>query len=86
MPTLSQVILVALFATFIVILATKWGIREYIILKAPELLSKLASCDFCLGFWLSILICSVLFMLEHITGLQFFIIPTLAAPIIRFLL
>lgn len=75
---------IALIAAFIILLIGKIGLREYIVLVAPKLISKLFSCDFCLSFWLAFalailasLICNSLILVA---------IPLFSTPITRILI
>lgn len=67
--------MIAMVTSFTVGLLGKMGIREYVIVKAPKLISRAFECDFCLCWWIclmfscliairmmdiSILLCSVL--------------------------
>jgi hypothetical protein len=45
------VALVALLSTFIILLAMKLGIIEWIQLHGDTFLSEMAKCNFCLSFW-----------------------------------
>lgn len=48
-------------SAWLLTLAYKWGIVEYIQSseKLPKLINKLASCDFCMSWWVSVAICLV---------------------------
>lgn len=46
-----QIIILSLFVVFVLILADKWGIRTLMQIKGPEIVSKMARCTFCMGFW-----------------------------------
>lgn len=56
-------VLVALLVVFVLTLAEKWGIREWLQIHAPnDFLHKLFMCDFCCCWWLSIIISLTLFV------------------------
>lgn len=84
MPTLYQVILIALIAAFIILFIGKTGIRDKIVEKAPTLISMLFDCDYCLSFWTATVICVVMFFITF--DYSFLVVPILTTPITRFLL
>lgn len=45
------VVLVALVAAFVILLAKKVGIIEWMQVHGDRFISQMASCDFCLSFW-----------------------------------
>lgn len=57
---LTVVVIVALSAAFIVLLAKKVGITEWMQVHGDKVLSQMASCDFCLSFWAGTLLFMVL--------------------------
>lgn len=57
---LTVVVIVALSAAFIVLLAKKVGIIEWMQVHGDKVLSQMASCDFCLSFWAGTLLFIVL--------------------------
>ena len=51
------VAIIALCAAFVLSLAKKWGILEWLQVHAPnDFLNKLFSCKFCCSFWVSLAI------------------------------
>ena len=51
--------IIACIAAFIVTLLHKWGAVEYMQVHAddfPEVVNKLFECDFCLSWWVSVII------------------------------
>lgn len=85
MPAFYQIELAtALVATFIILLIGKLGIRDYIIERAPKLISKMFSCDFCLSFWTSAILAVILALFFR--EVMFLFIPILSTPITRFLI
>ena len=87
MPTLYQIILIALFSTFAELFMSKSGFRYWLRDQCDDidftLIAKMLDCDFCLGFWLSVIIsiAMVLIMLDP----SYFYAPVFATHIIRFL-
>lgn len=83
MPEISGIITVALVSAFIILALGKTGLRDRVIERAPGLLSRMFSCDFCLGFWTAV---AVSVALAFATGdMRLLINPVLAAPLIRIL-
>lgn len=77
-------LIIALAAAFIILLIGKLGLRDYIIERAPRLISQLFSCDFCLSFWISLILAIIL---AAIFGEpDFLFTPIFSTPITRMLL
>ena len=81
---LAIVALIALAATFIIQFAEKRGYRDRAIDNTSGLLQEMLKCDFCLGFWTS-LILSIFVLIVLGNGWILFA-PVFTTPIIRFLL
>lgn len=85
MPTLYQIVTIALFSAFIVHLLNKSGLRDKVIELSPlKLFSKLFDCDFCLSFWINVFVCIVLVIIT--ANIALMVIPFLSTPITRILL
>jgi hypothetical protein len=82
METLANIICLSLLAAFMILLITKLGIREWVQTFGSKLFAKLFSCDFCLSFWVSVIL-SVIFYTFVNRDLECIIYPLLATPIIR---
>ena len=77
-------IIVAMLAAFVVTLAKKWGLVEYMQVHGNDLFSRMANCDFCLSFWASWLVALPLFCF---TGNVYFLVaPFCSTMICRFVL
>lgn len=77
-----EMILVALGTAWLLNVFTISGFREKCIAKAPcALLADLLSCDFCLSFWSSFLICALLSICEQ--TVSYFFMPFFIAAIIK---
>ena len=76
------VVLVALMASFLVLLLTKWGVVEWLQVHGDELLSKMASCSFCLSFWMCLLLTLVVVL--GTDNALYMSVPFFATPITRF--
>lgn len=79
-----SVVLVALLSAFVVIVLTKWQIREFIQVHGGNFFGRMADCDFCFGFWIAVLLsvgatCTV-------GDCRLLLIPLFSAPITRILL
>ena len=79
-----SVLLVALLSAFIVIVLTKWKIREYIQVHGGNFFGKMADCDFCFGFWIAVLL-SVGAAIA-VGDCSFLFVPLFSAPITRYIL
>lgn len=86
MPVLYQIVIVALIAAFTILFISRIGLRDFIILHSPKLISELFSCDFCLCFWVSVLISIILFLYQSPHDILFILIPICSTPIARYLL
>lgn len=52
-------VIVAMIAAFVLTLLYKWGVVEYLQIHGPELIAKMASCDFCMSFWTCTIVSSM---------------------------
>lgn len=55
-----SVALIALVASWTILFMTKTGAREYIEVHAPRLVAEMFSCDFCLAWWLGVILSAAL--------------------------
>lgn len=81
---LSALIYIALAAAFAILLIGKLGIRDNVITKAPKLISQLFDCDFCLSFWVSVILAAILAIFFREMSIIF--IPIISTPITRILI
>lgn len=79
---LTIVVLVALLASFLVLLLTKWGVVEWMQVHGDTMLSKMASCSFCLSFWMCLLLTLVVVL--GTDNALYMSVPFFATPITRF--
>lgn len=84
MTMLYALIVTILAAAFIILLIGKLGIRDEIIMRAPNLISKLFGCDFCLSFWTSLILAIILVIFFNEIDIIF--IPFVSSPITRILI
>ena len=60
------VVLVSLAVKFLRTLMEKWGIMEWLQVNAPcDLLNQMLRCDFCLSFWMDLVISIILAIFVH---------------------
>ena len=87
MSAVYQKILIALFSAFIELFMSKSGFRYWLRDQCDDIgftiVAKMLDCDFCLGFWLSVII-SITMVLITLDPTYIYV-PVLATPIIRFL-
>lgn len=50
-------IITGAFAAYALVLLTKWGVVEWMQVHGCGFVSELASCDFCLSWWVSLVFC-----------------------------
>lgn len=81
---LVLVVLIALAATFIIQFAEKRGYRDRAIDNTKGLLQEMLKCDFCLGFWTSLILSII--VLAVLGNWWILFAPAFTTPIIRFLL
>lgn len=77
-------VIVALIASFIVLLLSKVGVLEWMQINGSEIISKLASCHFCLSFWIGLIV-AVIFAIVT-ANLILVLVPFCSSPISRMLL
>ena len=81
---LLALIYITLAAAFAILLIGKLGIRDSIITRAPKLISQLFDCDFCLSFWMSVILAVILAIFFREMNILF--IPIISTPITRILI
>lgn len=77
-------VIVALIASFIVLLLSKVGVLEWVQINGSETISKLASCHFCLSFWVGLIVAITFAIITANTILV--LVPFCSSPISRMLL
>jgi hypothetical protein len=82
---LNDIICLSLGAAFLILLASKLGFREYVQTFGPKRLAELFSCDFCLAFWLAVVL-SLAFYIFGGAGERAVLYPFLCTPLIRAIL
>ena len=80
----AYIIVVALLTAFVIILAKKWGITEMVQIHGNDFFSKLASCDFCMSYWVSLVISIIAVIVTGDWTLIF--LPFFVTPLSRYIL
>lgn len=87
MPTIYQIIVLALIAAFIVLVMSKtearYKLRDLCDEKGLKQIAKMFDCDFCFGFWSAVAVAVVITVVTADAG--WLVSPILSAPITRFL-
>ena len=52
-------VIAATLSAYLLILAAKWKVVEWMQVKVWKWLSDLANCDFCLSWWVNVIVCLV---------------------------
>lgn len=81
MEFLEITVLTALLAAWVVMLLTKWGAVEWMQVHGDKYMSKMASCSFCLSWW----VCVALMVSASVwtDEARFMLVPFFATPITR---
>ena len=77
--------LVAMSVAFVVLFLGRFevlstSLRNWVVIRAPKLISEAFSCDFCLCWWLSVLVCV---LTAPFVGWWMLFVPVLSTPIAR---
>jgi hypothetical protein len=79
---ITEMILLALYASFIILLITKFGWREKVQIYGPKLISDMFNCDFCISFWTCVVLSVILFTFVDRDWIVLSY-PIFASPIVR---
>lgn len=52
-------VIAATLSAYLLILAAKWKVVEWMQVRGWKWLSDLANCDFCLSWWINVVVCIV---------------------------
>ena len=80
---LELVVLVSLLAAFVVLLVKKWGLAEWMQIHCDKFSSQLFSCDLCMSFWASVMICCLACC--FVSDWHIVFVPLCSTPITRML-
>lgn len=89
---LGMAVFIALLTCFVVLFISRFevdkgmSIRAWLIMHLPGKFSELVGCDFCLCFWVSLILAIVCGLTLHLWLWWVIILPCLSTPIARFLL
>lgn len=87
MPTIYQIVILALIAAFIVLVMskteTRYKLRDLCDEKGLKQIAKMFDCDFCFGFWSAVVVAAVITIITADVG--WLVSSILSAPITRFL-
>lgn len=76
--------MVALATAFIILFLSKSGLRDKAILYCKvDVFAEMLGCDFCLSFWLGLIISLIMSIIDE--NLLYLCIPIFSAPISRYL-
>lgn len=78
-----EVMIVSSISAFIILFIAKVGILEHMQMSKYKLLSKMAQCDFCLSFWVCVLVTTIMIVLFRDPYL--IIVPIMSTPLTRVL-
>jgi hypothetical protein len=95
MPTIYQIIYIVLITAFIILWSMKteyrYKVRDFFDIqfnrtgkKYFKLISDMLDCDFCLSFWVSLVIAALIAIITF--DFSWLLIPFMSTPLIRFLL
>ena len=74
-------VVVAMVAAFLLLLAHKWGIVEYLQVHGNDFISKMAQCDFCMSWWLCVFL--TVLVIRYTCDCRMLFIPFIATPLAR---
>lgn len=87
MPTIYQIVILALIAAFIVLVMskteTRYKLRDLCDEKGLKQIAKMFDCDFCFGFWSAVVVAIIITIAT--ADVMWIIAPIMSAPITRFL-
>lgn len=81
---LNLAVVIALIAAFVILLAGKWGLLEWVQIHGNKFFSEMARCNFCLSFWVG-LVLSILFAVILGNSIVL-LVPIISTPLTRFIL
>ena len=78
---LVMTVCVALFAAWVLLLLTKWGVVEWLQVHGDDLVSRAASCSFCMSWLVCVALCVVALLADG--DIRWAVVPFMATPITR---
>lgn len=80
----ESIIIIALTAAFVLLLLKKTGVINWLQLHGNDIIHELASCDFCLSFWICLLLSAIASVIR--SNYEYLIFAILSTPITRLLI
>ncbi len=74
-------LMVGMWAAFIILLCSKWGVIEWLQIHGSKLISEMANCDFCLSWWACLIL--TIIVLCFVGDVHMIAVPFIATPIAR---
>lgn len=88
MPTIYQIVIIALIAAFLVLFTVKtnirYNLRDFCDYNRLHIIAKMLDCDFCFCFWTNLII--AIFFAVITQDFNWLYVPIYATPITRFLI
>ncbi len=81
---LTNSIIIGVLASFIIVLAKKWGIVEQMQVHGNDFFSAMANCDFCLSWWVCVVLTAIYIIATGDVDMA--VMPFLGTMVSRFLL
>lgn len=81
---LNIAVIIALIAAFVILLAGKLGLLEWVQINGNRFFSEMANCNFCLSFWVG-LVLSIFFAFALGNSI-ILLVPLISTPLTRFML
>lgn len=78
---IENIVLIALAATFVIILTEKLGGVEWLQVHGNKLVAQMASCDFCLSWWVCVILTAA--FVAVMGDYTMVVAPFFATPITR---
>lgn len=81
LTTVLYAVCVALWASFLLLLAYKTGLVEWMQVNGGKYMSQMAHCNFCMSWWLCVIM--TVFLFTFTEDIHCVCVPFLATPIAR---
>lgn len=87
MPTIYQIVIIALVVTFVMVLTDKtevrYKLRDWCDMHHVSVAAKMLDCDFCYSFWLAVAFTIVFTFVT--SDVSWLLVPFLSTPLVRIL-
>ena len=81
---IERMVIVAALAAFMVLLARKWGIVEWMQVHGWRLVSEMAGCSLCLSWWACVAVSAVFAVC--LADVRWMVLPFMATPVTRMMI